>query len=90
MTVDVTSDTNDSLRFVYSASTLGIHVSYEGQFGPFEMIPVSRIDCPLALIPIFSQRIGRALWISVSFDHVSPRYNVIKKIVSFIYHTGRK
>lgn len=55
---------------VFSASTLGIHVSYT-ELGPQEVIPVSRIECPLALIPVYSNIIKKDLWITISFDHVS-------------------
>ncbi|KAG1718620.1 hypothetical protein EDB19DRAFT_1899167 [Suillus lakei] len=52
------------------ASTLGIHVSYT-ELGPQEVVPVSRIECPLALIPVHSNILKKDLWITVSFDHVS-------------------
>ncbi|KII86134.1 hypothetical protein PLICRDRAFT_115269 [Plicaturopsis crispa FD-325 SS-3] len=52
------------------ASTLGIHVSYAERFHPHEMIPVSIIEGPLALVPIHSERIHQDLWVSISFDHV--------------------
>ncbi|KAG1774897.1 hypothetical protein EV702DRAFT_1237500 [Suillus placidus] len=50
-------------------STLGIHVSYANEFGPYEIIPISNIECPLALIPVHSAIIKKDLWIAVSFDH---------------------
>ncbi|KAG1888658.1 hypothetical protein F4604DRAFT_1877216 [Suillus subluteus] len=50
-------------------STLRIHVSYANEFGPYEIIPVSNIKCPLALIPVHSAIIKKDLWIAVSFDH---------------------
>ncbi|KAL0948125.1 hypothetical protein HGRIS_010742 [Hohenbuehelia grisea] len=50
------------------ASTLGIHTSYANEFCAYEVIPVAKIDSPLALIPIRSSRIQRDLWVSVSFD----------------------
>ncbi|KZT29817.1 hypothetical protein NEOLEDRAFT_1055472 [Neolentinus lepideus HHB14362 ss-1] len=52
------------------ASTLGIHVSYADKFAEYEVIPVDRIDTPVALIPIFSKQIQSPLWVSISFDHV--------------------
>ncbi|KAG2346616.1 hypothetical protein BDR05DRAFT_974579 [Suillus weaverae] len=53
-------------------STLGIHISYANEFGPYEIIPVSNIECPLALIPVHSAIIKKDLWIAVSFDHCKP------------------
>lgn len=53
-----------------SESTLGIHTAYANEYHPYEMIPVSRISSPLALIPAYSNVVKKALWISVSFDHV--------------------
>ncbi|KAG1854527.1 hypothetical protein F4604DRAFT_1932794 [Suillus subluteus] len=50
-------------------STLGIHTSYMDEYHPYEIIPVSRIVCPLALIPAYSNIVGKKLWIAVSFDH---------------------
>ncbi|KAG1749066.1 uncharacterized protein EDB91DRAFT_1244855 [Suillus paluster] len=50
------------------ASTLGIHVSYT-ELGPQEVVPVSQIECPLALIPVHSNVLKKDLWITVSFDH---------------------
>lgn len=64
---------------IFSASTLGIHTTYADQFDPPEIIPISKIDSPLALIPIHSQRIQKDLWVSVSFDHVSTIFYVVKK-----------
>jgi hypothetical protein len=55
---------------IFSASTLGIHISYANAFSDYEIIPISMIDAPLALIPIYSTKIQRDLWVSVSFDHV--------------------
>ncbi|KAG1734538.1 hypothetical protein EDD22DRAFT_1011418 [Suillus occidentalis] len=51
-------------------STLGIHTSYANNYHPYEIIPVSRIASPLALIPVHSNIVKKHLWISVSFDHV--------------------
>ncbi|KAG1736380.1 hypothetical protein EDD22DRAFT_982388 [Suillus occidentalis] len=42
------------------ASTLGIHVSYM-ELGPQEMVPVSWIECPLALIPVHSNILKKDL-----------------------------
>ncbi|KAF9460581.1 hypothetical protein BDZ94DRAFT_1311348 [Collybia nuda] len=53
------------------ASTLGIHTTYADWFDAPKIIPISRINSPLALIPIHSQRIQKDLWVSVSFDHAS-------------------
>ncbi|KAG1900836.1 uncharacterized protein F5891DRAFT_1225460 [Suillus fuscotomentosus] len=50
-------------------STLGIHTSYANDYHPYEIIPVSRITSPLALIPVHSNIVKKHLWISVSFDH---------------------
>ncbi|KAG2126265.1 uncharacterized protein EDB93DRAFT_1257640 [Suillus bovinus] len=55
--------------------TLGIHTSYANEFLPHEVIPVSRIVCPLALIPVHSNIIKKNLWVSVSFDHVQLSTN---------------
>ncbi|KAH9921364.1 hypothetical protein B0H21DRAFT_701660 [Amylocystis lapponica] len=52
------------------SSILGIHVSYAGDLGDYEVIPVSNIEAPLALIPVQSARLQRELWVSISFDHV--------------------
>ncbi|KAG1725027.1 hypothetical protein EDB19DRAFT_1897829 [Suillus lakei] len=51
-------------------STLGIHVSYANEFGPYKIIPISNIECPLALIPVHLAIIKKDLWIAVSFDHL--------------------
>ncbi|KAG1888094.1 hypothetical protein F4604DRAFT_1916005 [Suillus subluteus] len=51
-------------------STLGIHTSYSNEYHPYEIIPVSRIASPLALIPVYSNVIKKSLWIAVLFDHV--------------------
>lgn len=59
------------ISFTLSASTLGIHTTYANQFHPAEVVPISRIVGPLALIPVYSRIINKDLWISVSFDHVS-------------------
>jgi len=56
--------------FFYSSSTLGIYVSYADSFSPYEIIPISLVDSPLALIPIHLNKINWDLWISISFDHV--------------------
>jgi hypothetical protein len=55
----------------YSAAILGIQVVNSNLFEDYEVVPISRIDCPLALIPIHSRLIQRDLWVCVSFDHVN-------------------
>ncbi|KAG1810737.1 hypothetical protein EV424DRAFT_1571382, partial [Suillus variegatus] len=47
----VSDDDIPAMPWDLYASTLGIHVSYT-ELGPQEVIPVSRIECPLALIPV--------------------------------------
>jgi len=64
------SVSRDKCSYIFSASTLGIHVSYT-ELGPQEVVPVSWIECPLALIPVHSNVLKKDLWITVSFDHVS-------------------
>ena len=54
----------------FSAVLLGISVCYADQYQDPEIIPIARVDSPLALIPIYSQRIQTKLWATVSFDHV--------------------
>jgi hypothetical protein len=51
-----------------SADLLGIYVSYADVYHVPEIIPITRIDSPLALIPIYSQVIRHKLWVTVSFD----------------------
>jgi hypothetical protein len=53
-----------------SATTLGIYISHADTYGDFEVIPVSIIDAPLALIPVHLHRTNQDLWISISFDRV--------------------
>jgi hypothetical protein len=64
-----------ALLIEHSSSVLGIYVSYANAYSAYEIIPVSLIDSPLALIPVRSQHIARDLWISVSFDHVRIIYS---------------
>ncbi|KAG1832700.1 hypothetical protein EV424DRAFT_1627097, partial [Suillus variegatus] len=64
----VSDDDIPAMPWDLYASTLGIHVSYT-ELGPQEVIPVSRIECPLALIPVYSNIIKKDLWITISFDH---------------------
>jgi hypothetical protein len=54
-----------------SAQILGIYVSYANKFEDPEIIPVSALEVPLALVPVYSQRLQQDLWISISFDHVT-------------------
>ncbi|KAH9940309.1 hypothetical protein B0H21DRAFT_697685, partial [Amylocystis lapponica] len=65
-----TAENMPALPWDLYASTLGIHVSYAGDLGDYEIIPVSRIDAPLALIPVLLTTLQREIWISISFDHV--------------------
>ncbi|KAK7453212.1 hypothetical protein VKT23_011893 [Stygiomarasmius scandens] len=48
------------------ANVLGIHISYAESYGDYEVIPASSIQCPLALIPVYSNVIQCELWI---FDY---------------------
>ncbi|KAG1736440.1 uncharacterized protein EDB91DRAFT_1250062 [Suillus paluster] len=64
----VFDDNIPAMPWDLNASTLGIHVSY-AELGPQEVIPVSWIECPLALIPVYSNIIKKDLWITISFDH---------------------
>ncbi|KAG1731002.1 hypothetical protein EDB19DRAFT_2010037 [Suillus lakei] len=66
----VSDDDIPAMPWDLYASTLGIHVSYT-ELGPQEVVPVSQIKCPLALIPVHSNVLKKDLWITVSFDHVS-------------------
>ncbi|KAG2757569.1 hypothetical protein P692DRAFT_20711205 [Suillus brevipes Sb2] len=66
----VSDDDIPAMPWDLYASTLGIHISYT-ELGPQEVVPVSRIECPLALIPVHSNVLKKDLWITVSFDHVS-------------------
>lgn len=59
----------------FSEHPLGIHTSYANEFLPHEVVPVSRIVCPLVLIPVHSNIIKKNLWVSVSFDHVQLSTN---------------
>jgi hypothetical protein len=51
-----------ALLIEHSSSVLGIYVSYANAYSAYEIIPVSLIDSPLALIPVRSQHIARDLW----------------------------
>ncbi|EIW84541.1 hypothetical protein CONPUDRAFT_49943 [Coniophora puteana RWD-64-598 SS2] len=53
------------------STMLGIYVCYADVFRPFEVIPVSSIQCSIGLIPITLCSCPRPLWAAVSFDHVS-------------------
>ncbi|KAG2061047.1 hypothetical protein BDR06DRAFT_993204 [Suillus hirtellus] len=64
----VSDDDIPAMPWDLYTSTLGIHVSYT-ELGPQEVVPVSRIECPLALIPVHSNILKKDLWITVSFDH---------------------
>ncbi|KAG2335647.1 hypothetical protein BDR05DRAFT_898020, partial [Suillus weaverae] len=72
----VSDDNIPAMPWDLNASTLGIHVSY-AELGPQEVIPVSRIECPLALIPVYSNIIKKDLWITISFDHVSVQITLV-------------
>jgi hypothetical protein len=74
-----------------SESTLGIHTAYANEYHPYEMIPISRISSPLALISAYSNVVKKALWISVSFDHVQiliPCYSYRTRNLSTISQSG--
>ena len=58
-----------------SAGTLGIHTTYAARFHQHEVVPISRIDSALAVIPIYSQLIACDLWVLVSFDRVIIVYS---------------
>lgn len=62
---------NNILMSTFSASTLGIHITYANEFDEPEIIPVSQIDSTLATIPFRSQILNCDLWAHVSFDRVS-------------------
>ncbi|KAG2092682.1 hypothetical protein BD769DRAFT_1631822 [Suillus cothurnatus] len=64
----VSDDDIPAMPWDLYASTLGIHVSYT-ELGPQEVVPVSWIECPLALIPVHLNVLKKDLWITVSFDH---------------------
>ncbi|KAG1737091.1 uncharacterized protein EDB91DRAFT_1249738 [Suillus paluster] len=64
----VSDDNIPTMPWDLNASTLSIHVSY-AELGPQEVIPVSWIKCPLALIPVYSNIIKKDLWITILFDH---------------------
>ncbi|KAG2129521.1 hypothetical protein BD769DRAFT_1627963 [Suillus cothurnatus] len=64
----VSDDDIPAMPWDLYASTLGIHISYT-ELGPQEVVPVSWIECPLALIPVHSNVLKKDLWITVSFDH---------------------
>ena len=69
--IQITMDLVHNQCYLYfSASMLGIHISYTDHFGGYEIMKALEIDCPLALLPIHSNRIQCNLWVSVSFDHV--------------------
>ncbi|KAG0698529.1 hypothetical protein DFH29DRAFT_877950 [Suillus ampliporus] len=72
----VSDDNIPAMPWDLNASTLGIHVSY-AELGPQEVIPVSWIECPLALIPVYSNIIKKDLWITISFDHVSVQITLV-------------
>ncbi|KAG2050544.1 hypothetical protein BDR06DRAFT_998615 [Suillus hirtellus] len=64
----VSDDDIPAMPWDLYTSTLGIHVLYT-ELGPQEVVPVSRIECPLALIPVHSNILKKDLWITISFDH---------------------
>ncbi|KAG1794952.1 uncharacterized protein BJ212DRAFT_1528927 [Suillus subaureus] len=82
----VSDDDIPAMPWDLYASTLGIHVPYT-ELGPQEVVPVSRIKCPLALISVHLNVLKKDLWITVSFDHVSLQtvllYNSLKKFVGW-------
>ncbi|KAF9461453.1 hypothetical protein BDZ94DRAFT_1310595 [Collybia nuda] len=57
------------------ASTLGIHTTYANEFDAPEVVSISKIDSPLALILVHSRVLQKDLCISVSFDHVGSEPN---------------
>ena len=58
--------------FIIPSSTIiGISVSYADEFNPLEIIPVSSIVSPLALVSCHSHQLDRHLWFAISLDRVS-------------------
>ncbi|KAF9455543.1 hypothetical protein BDZ94DRAFT_1179759, partial [Collybia nuda] len=85
-----TSDENiPTFPWDFLASLLGIHVSYANAFEELEVIPISAVDAPLALIPIHSRKIHQDLWVSGSFDHVNIHYDTIHYINRLITDRSR-
>lgn len=59
---------------------------YADQYQDLQIVTPSSLDCPLVIVPIFSRRVDKTLWICISMDRVCTLLHAC--LVHLFFQTG--